>query len=104
ALLEGKEVVLYGDLSKELYDAIETLFKTSPVLKLYSSMTPEKVLGKLIIVTTPPPFDTIVANLNKRTYSVSEELLWEEYKKELKLHPVYERYGEKLFMFFRYIK
>jgi hypothetical protein len=102
----GKTVLACGVLSEDLWRESEDLglFNETPTLKFYGDPEPKKVTGQLIIVTRPLKFSTAMAQRYGRSYYLAEEFLHSAYRKSLARHPAYEKYGKKVFEFFRYVK
>ena len=82
-LQKGKKVILYGDLSEELYDFLESLYAQFPTLTLSNSTDAQAVKGQLIIITKKPAFPVLLAQYNGSCANVSRDVLWSEYEKQL---------------------
>jgi MoxR-like ATPase len=84
ALIEGKNVILAGTISHELYKALEPLMGEPPQLTLLNSSRPQRVLGRLTMLTKPVQYATSVISYANKKYNVSSEVLWQSYYTSLK--------------------
>lgn len=83
ALLAGKNVLLYGQLSEEMYLALETALAPQPYLVLTKSHPHSRKLGKLVIVTEPIDFPTPLAEYKQPKQEIPPTALWAAYKQRL---------------------
>lgn len=84
ALQSGKTVVLYGQLSPDLYHGLESLYGTQPQLTLASDPDKKPVTGKILFVTEPPAFDPNVTQALASHQKISEDGLQADYQSQLK--------------------
>jgi len=81
AIQKGETVILYGQLSPDLYHALEPLLADPPQLSLFNSATPETVSGRLKIISSPLGFTPALAQHRQRHMRLPD--LWQDYKAQL---------------------
>ena len=84
ALRAGKTVILHGELSEELYRALESLFSPTPYLKLSEDKAPQPITGRLLIVSKPVTFSPHLAFYTQRHANYATVNLWPQYETQLK--------------------
>lgn len=86
ALQAGKRVILRGQLSEEVYQALESLFGWPPHIQSSGQLEGTPVRGQLILITEPLGFQPSLAKARQRHFRVPEAELWKSYKSQYQKH------------------
>lgn len=89
-ILDGKTVALNcSTLPPRYYALIQTLLVSPAYLWLFDREKPVDVTGRLLIITTPLPYPTPLAEHTGRSCTVPRTLLWEHYQAVLQEKTTY---------------
>jgi MoxR-like ATPase len=85
ALMQGKTIILKGELSIYAYTALQNLFSEHGQIKLPNAEKPQSLPGRLIIVTPKLNYPTLVADQTGRRQTLSTPQLWDQQYQSLLL-------------------
>lgn len=96
-LIDGKTVLLKGPLSSYDYATIQSLMSYYARIKLHHAANSVLVPGRLIVVTPPLNYFTVVADHTLRHNRIPADLLWKNYQEKLSESKEVYAYTEKNF-------